>query len=235
MKFVTAALTLLTYSFCTAQTLEGYLKIREQLNGRIKLLNDSLSKVDKKIEQLRLNEIKGGTGVLTTMNESARLLDDYHGNLVGFLESGDTVALLDWKSWYLLVECKGKRGYIPQTSVKADQSIKDVIKSLEESARKRHEAEIVKQANNYRAFKEDQKRDELKKKYPTWSQQTIDDIAQKKIWIGMTADMARESWGEPSKINRTVSGSYGVKEQWVYGDDYLYFKSGVLETYQVGR
>jgi len=70
---------------------------------------------------------------------------------------------------------------------------------------------------------------ELNKKYGS-------EIAQKvldeKIWIGMTTDMAIESWGKPSETNRDV-GSWGVHEQWVYGDGvYLYFENGKLTSWQ---
>jgi len=39
-------------------------------------------------------------------------------------------------------------------------------------------------------------------------------IIKKLIWIGMTKEMARESWGRPSDINRTVT-AFTVYEQWV--------------------
>jgi len=57
-------------------------------------------------------------------------------------------------------------------------------------------------------------------------------IISKRYWIGMTSGMARESLGNPDKINRTVS-TYGNSEQWVYRISlYLYFKYGKLTTYQ---
>ena len=52
-----------------------------------------------------------------------------------------------------------------------------------------------------------------------------------KIWLGMTKEMAEDSWGKPSDINRTV-GSWGVKEQWIYSDAYLYFDNGILNSWQ---
>lgn len=52
-------------------------------------------------------------------------------------------------------------------------------------------------------------------------------IAERKIWIGMTADMALESWGIPYRINRN-HGNWGMREQWIYSEAYLYFENGVL-------
>ena len=36
-----------------------------------------------------------------------------------------------------------------------------------------------------------------------------------KIWLGITSEMARDSWGMPIDVNRTVDAS-GTREQWVY-------------------
>ncbi|MBD3627575.1 hypothetical protein [Cyclobacterium sp.] len=51
-------------------------------------------------------------------------------------------------------------------------------------------------------------------------------ILEGKIKVGFTEEMAIVSWGEPDKINRA---SYG--DQWVYGNQYLYFKNGKLISF----
>lgn len=57
-------------------------------------------------------------------------------------------------------------------------------------------------------------------------------IFSRQIVIGMTADEARRSWGEPSKINASV-GSYGRHEQWVYPDShYVYIDNGLVTSAQ---
>jgi hypothetical protein len=61
------------------------------------------------------------------------------------------------------------------------------------------------------------------------------DILDRRIWTGMTKEMARLSWGEPSWGNIGRSNRRG-KEQWVYdygtNTYYLYFRDGVLESYR---
>lgn len=47
----------------------------------------------------------------------------------------------------------------------------------------------------------------------------------------MTEEMATISLGMPNDVNRTV-GSWGVHEQWVYDNIYLYFENGKLSSYQ---
>lgn len=56
-------------------------------------------------------------------------------------------------------------------------------------------------------------------------------IADGKVRIGMSKEMCRASWGEPNDINKTT-GSFGVHEQWVYYNSYLYFENGKLTTIQ---
>lgn len=56
-------------------------------------------------------------------------------------------------------------------------------------------------------------------------------IKEGKVRIGMNQNACRLSWGEPRKINRTT-GSYGVHEQWVYYNSYLYFENGKLTAIQ---
>lgn len=65
------------------------------------------------------------------------------------------------------------------------------------------------------------------------SQEVAEKIIAKKIWIGMTDKMARDSWGAPNDINRTVT-AYGTSEQWVYDKmkTYLYFENGILTSWQ---
>lgn len=59
-------------------------------------------------------------------------------------------------------------------------------------------------------------------------------VREGKIQLGMTKEMVRQAWGEPDRINRTVSTT-GVREQWVYEGKknvYLYFDDGVLTSFQ---
>lgn len=61
-----------------------------------------------------------------------------------------------------------------------------------------------------------------------WSIKTWAAIEQQKVFVGMTREQARLSWGTPSSINKTtVAGK--TREQWVFGRlGYLYFTDGIL-------
>ena len=61
-------------------------------------------------------------------------------------------------------------------------------------------------------------------------------IAERKVFVGMTAEEVRASWGDPGRINSTLDGS-GKSEQWVYRraghrDQYVYIRSGRVTTIQ---
>lgn len=56
-------------------------------------------------------------------------------------------------------------------------------------------------------------------------------INEGKVQIGMTKLEAELSWGKPNDINKST-GSWGVHEQWVYDDSYLYFENGKLTSIQ---
>ncbi len=64
-----------------------------------------------------------------------------------------------------------------------------------------------------------------------YGKENFDRILSGKVKIGMTKDMCTLSWGEPKKINETIT-SGKKSEQWVYENNYLYFDNGILSAIQ---
>lgn len=60
---------------------------------------------------------------------------------------------------------------------------------------------------------------------------TIRMILRGEIAIGWTAAAVRESWGEPGRINRTITRA-GTQEQWVYRNAYVYVDNGRVTAIQ---
>lgn len=52
-------------------------------------------------------------------------------------------------------------------------------------------------------------------------------VSNKQIWIGMTDEMVRDSWGKPDKVDKNVE-PWGVFTQWYFGDVTFFFKNGKL-------
>lgn len=48
-----------------------------------------------------------------------------------------------------------------------------------------------------------------------------------KIWKGMSAEMIIDSWGNPNKINRVISGNV-IKEEWIFRNTWLYIENDML-------
>lgn len=65
-----------------------------------------------------------------------------------------------------------------------------------------------------------------------WGKKVLRVIKEGEIFLGMTTEQVRLSWGLPKDINRSI-GAWGIHEQWVYGDyTYLYFENGILTSFQ---
>ena len=63
------------------------------------------------------------------------------------------------------------------------------------------------------------------------SQKIADAIKGQRVALGMTADQVILSWGKPEDVNRSV-GSWGIHEQWVYGEQYVYLENGKVTSFQ---
>jgi hypothetical protein len=48
-----------------------------------------------------------------------------------------------------------------------------------------------------------------------------------KIWKGMSAEMVRDSWGNPQKINRVINGNT-IKEEWIFKNTWLFIQNDYL-------
>jgi hypothetical protein len=55
-------------------------------------------------------------------------------------------------------------------------------------------------------------------------------LIEGKIWKGMSAEMIRDSWGKPQKINRVIS-SNDVKEEWIFKNTWLYIENDLLKDW----
>jgi hypothetical protein len=51
-------------------------------------------------------------------------------------------------------------------------------------------------------------------------------LAAGKIWKGISAEMVRDSWGKPVKVNRIIGNI--VKEEWIYKNTWLYIENDIL-------
>lgn len=133
------------------------------------------------------------------------------------IPSGQIVKLTDYYNDYFTVSISGKSGYIYYAYL-------DGVSGLEvfkKEHHKEHEGLTI----------EPCRLQQMKKKYGA----TIGVLAyQGKPWIGMSASIAVDLFGEPKNKNTTQIAGY-KGEQWVYTDRYMYFDNGVLTGIQESK
>lgn len=66
--------------------------------------------------------------------------------------------------------------------------------------------------------------------FPKWDSATWNRIVQQKIAIGMNQEQVLLSWGAPDD-HSSYTGSYLTMDQWIYGDTYLHFYNGILDSW----
>lgn len=187
--------------------------------------------------------------------ESTKYTSLLKGTMIKILDVGGN------EEQYLKIEYQDKIGYILPYHLKKTPEISKLIESLkllrskekgkldeennrkykildEENSKKQRALAEERRKNDLKTnkIKEEQQAVQLAKRKQKLSEKYGNDIAtrivSKEIWLGMTVEMAVESWGRPQENNRTV-GSWGVHEQWVYSiSRYLYFENGILTSWQ---
>jgi len=57
-------------------------------------------------------------------------------------------------------------------------------------------------------------------------------IADGRVWVGVSPEMAMDSWGEPDSKKKS-EGSWGVNETWYYPEGkYIFFENGRLSKWK---
>lgn len=119
------------------------------------------------------------------------------------------------------------RDWLTEAEIRRTESIKTII--YNEIPSPLSLTQYIEQTNN----KTEKRAKSIHDASPDWEKEDCINIAEGKIWVGMSKEMVLKSRGRPSDINRTV-GSWGIHEQWVYGilGPYLYLEDGVLTSWQ---
>lgn len=204
------SLVLISFNTLLSQDteIERFKKIKDELIIKRTEINDSIKQLDIRINFLEsknqdLNTQKASYTETTTRSE-AKIKNKPHalGDIIGYIPKGQLIKVYDYFDSYWLIEKDSIKGYTSEIYLVKNQ-------------------EMIK-------IKKNHDKNEIKKKY---GESVANKIFNHKIWIGMTADMARLSIGSPLEINRTT-GSWGIHEQWVYKNRYLYFENGKLTSWQ---
>ena len=205
-----ASLVLISFNTVFSQNteVERLKKIKDELIFKRTEINDSIKQLDVRINFLEskkqdLNfQNVSYTETITRSEAKIKNKPDLFGDIIGYIPKGQLIKVYDYFDTYWLIEKDSIKGYTSEIYLVNNQKMNKI--------KKNHD------------------KDEIKKKY---GESVANKIFNHRIWIGMTAAMARLSIGSPMEINRTT-GSWGVNEQWVYKNRYLYFENGKLTSWQ---
>ena len=99
------------------------------------------------------------------------------------------------------------RDQIDVLNYKRDQTI-DSLSKIEREKVERHNADVYKQKENSKAGR-------IKKKHPEWSDEDCENLANRRIWIGMSIQMLVYLRGNPNSANPSNYGD-GINWQWCW-------------------
>lgn len=205
---------------------------QKEISNHIKILTDSIKTIELKINEIRSKEIKKivADSTLKAIVKSGAKIKNIAsplGESIIRLNEGKEVVIMDYENGYFSVCAESVCGYMNDFWINKDDKIEEYINVKEkeeiELRRLEREQKLKNQKDEYAKLEMN-----YIKKY---GKETYNKLKQGDYWIGMNKKMAIISLGRPNDINRTV-GSWGVHEQWVYDNLYLYFENGKLTSYQ---
>ncbi len=188
--------------------IEDLMKIKEKLILEKNQIIDSIKKIDIKLTFL--NSKKGSSEILgtdfikttVTLKASIKNKPSIFGNEIGIVPKGKLLEVYDYYGGFWSVKYDSIIGYLSDTFISNRREL-----SIKRDAHK--DNEVINKFGNEIGSK----------------------IINHRIWKGMSSEMAKLSIGNPKDINQTV-GDWGIHEQWVYGNRYLYFENGILKSWQ---
>ncbi len=242
MKYIFFILVL-TPALLQAQSIkENEAKIKDyegviaMYQHKIDSIQDVISKAVQKENQKKYRD-----GIIVQADQKTVLYrtTNYNEGKILDIQIGDTILVVKQVETKYLAVSHGRTGYVITFALIGAMTPEQKL-LLEDNWRKEisRERAIAAQKEAIAAQKKDKRKADIQAKRKSdliklYGTTTGLKIYGGEIWLGMTDKMARDSWGSPDDINRSV-GSYGVHEQWVYGkyDTYVYFENGVLTSWQ---
>lgn len=234
LRKITALLLIFNSSLVYAQSNQISIleKKKMDLQNQIEVLNDSIKKIDHKIESIKTGEIMKSISdstlrAVTKNGAKLKKAPDPLAEIIFSIDEAREIIILDYSNNYFGVCAGNLCGYMSEIWINKTPEIEDFIVANNFEVK---ELERLQKERGMKAEKE--KWMELEKMYvKKYGQKDYSKMKQGYFWIGMNKEMATISLGSPNKINRSV-GPWGVHEQWVYDILNLYFENGKLTSYQ---
>lgn len=224
-------------SFTSAQNNNEEINLLEKkinkFNIRILALKDSIKIIELNIEQVKSKEVlksinNSSIVAIATKDGILKKSALVGGDEILILEKDSEVLISDYVNGFFKVCVNSVCGYMNELWIKKNYEVNQLkdLRIIEKE--KLLNIKEQKRISQEKKYNQDQENKNIQK----YGKAVYEKLKQGYYWIGMTEKMALISLGKPNDINSTV-GSWGVHEQWVYGDGfYCYFENGILKSYQ---
>ena len=164
---------------------------------------------------------------LATVTFSTRLFKDRDDltSVMVVIPSGSMVEIMDTAGSYIFVRYEGSEGYIQSRHASPVASPADITRETVniEASQDVTEPQYSSATYDRSAYLTDKYGEETGKR-----------IYDRKIWKGMTGEMIIDSWGNPSKISRVISGD-NIREEWSYSNTWLFLSNDRLTEWGPSR
>ena len=229
-------LIFLTSSLARAQEYVEQIKklenSKKQISEKIILLNDSIKKIELKINTLKSKDFQktiSDSSLVAVARKNAKIkkTPNILGEIILTLGEDKKVIILDYHNDFFGVCVDSICGYMSEVWIIANEKTREFVK-----IKRQQEKEIERLKDERKLREEDAEYAKIEKGYlKKYGKVVYEKLKKGHYWIGMSDEMALISLGSPNDNNRSV-GSWGVHEQWVYNGLYLYFENGKLKSYQ---
>lgn len=159
-----------------------------------------------------------------TLKSASRLFTDKNDltSVILIIPSGVTVDVIDYDDTYMHIVYDNQEGYIL-----SKHATLDMPQPKNESIKQQNQ--LVTTDNTARQIQPRQQREESRYTYLSnkYGPNVASRLYEGKIWKGMTAEMVRDSWGNPRKINRVINGN-NIKEEWIYSNTWIFIQNDRL-------
>ena len=193
--FLAFVITILLFPFSNGQSTEFLKQRKAGLLKQIGLLQDSIKRIDKEIDSLRIESLASTendsiTKIVMNFGMAVKNLPDFNSGNKYSTKKGDTLIIYNevFKSEkfddYYVKLVSG--GYVDMKWIDQTDQLKQLKKNLVDSLNKIETLFYSKSAEEGKA-----------KMVKAFGAANAKKILERKIWLGMTANMAVASWGRP--------------------------------------
>ncbi len=157
---------------------------------------------------------------MASVNFSTRLFKDRDDltSVILVVPSGSMVEIIDTTGAYIYVLYEGTEGYILARHATPADNTGVIYKETADT----EVSQVATEQQDYSVAY-----DRLGYLTDKYGEETGKRIYERKIWKGMTGEMIVDSWGNPAKISRVISGN-NIREEWSFGKTWLFLSNDRL-------